>query len=218
MKKKILVIALALSLVAVTALGVTLAYFTADATKTNTFTVGNIAINLLETKWDEEGGGKKQGETVYPGEALPKNPKVVSAGTNPCIVRLKVEMPAAIGEVANPVALEGLDAINWYYLDGYYYFLRPIATPNTGYDNVKDIETTSLFTHIRISTAVKNRANISAYNVKVTAQALQAQRIFSKIANMENGISLSEIPINGSKAEIFMVQDAFNAAFPSTTP
>ncbi len=47
-KKKILVLAMTLSMVAILAMGATLAYFTADEQVTNTMVVGNIDINIDE--------------------------------------------------------------------------------------------------------------------------------------------------------------------------
>ena len=54
MKKKALSIFLVVALVAIAATG-TLAYFTADDSATNTFTVGNVAIDLEEPSWDSTG-------------------------------------------------------------------------------------------------------------------------------------------------------------------
>ncbi len=209
MKKKILAISLVVSLVAIAALGVTLAYFTADDDAVNTFTVGNIAIELQEPAWGTS--GSIDADTVYPGEALAKDPKVVSTGTNPCIVRLKVEMPTIPG-VTNPVTLENLDTANWYKDGDYYYYLKPIATPGTGYPTVPDSATTALFTQIRISTAVTNHTSETSYDVKVTAQALQAQGIFSKFKDMEDGISTTNPPVysGGTTNEIAMVIARFN--------
>lgn len=48
MKKKITAIFLCVALVAVAITGASLAYFTDTDAKTNTFTVGNVKIQLLE--------------------------------------------------------------------------------------------------------------------------------------------------------------------------
>ena len=47
-KRRILAIAMALCIVAILAVGASLAYFTDTAEKTNTFTVGNVKIELIE--------------------------------------------------------------------------------------------------------------------------------------------------------------------------
>lgn len=55
-KKTILVAAIAVMLVAALVVGGTLAYFTDTDTKTNTFTVGNVSIDLKEQQKVENGG------------------------------------------------------------------------------------------------------------------------------------------------------------------
>lgn len=53
-KRKILSLAMALSIVAIMAVGATLAYFTDSETETNTITIGNVDIELYEQKYDKE--------------------------------------------------------------------------------------------------------------------------------------------------------------------
>lgn len=67
MKKRIVTIALVVALVAIAAVG-TLAYFTDTDDATNTFTVGNVAIKLIEEERDGNGGTKAftQNKKLYP--------------------------------------------------------------------------------------------------------------------------------------------------------
>lgn len=67
MKKRIVTIALVVALVAIAAVG-TLAYFTDIDNATNTFTVGNVSIDLIEKERDGNGGTKDftQGKKLYP--------------------------------------------------------------------------------------------------------------------------------------------------------
>lgn len=62
MKKKIVSLALAVCLLAIAAVG-TLAYFTDSKSAENTFTVGNVKIDLLESNLHRENAGVKNGET-----------------------------------------------------------------------------------------------------------------------------------------------------------
>ena len=57
-KRKIVLLASALCMVAILAIGGTLAYFTDTAEKTNTFTVGGVKIDLIEQERDGNGGLK----------------------------------------------------------------------------------------------------------------------------------------------------------------
>ncbi|MDR0853452.1 MAG: M73 family metallopeptidase [Clostridiales Family XIII bacterium] len=68
-------LALALLLIAVLVIGITIAYFTDEDTVTNTFTVGNVGLGLEEPGWDPENG-----ENLYPGEVIIKDPVVTADG------------------------------------------------------------------------------------------------------------------------------------------
>ncbi len=73
-KKSILMAAIAVMLVAVLVVGGTLAYFTDTKAATNTFTVGNVKINLIEQQRKLDAAGNKttdlegfqQGQQLYP--------------------------------------------------------------------------------------------------------------------------------------------------------
>ena len=74
-KKTILVAAIAVMLVAALVVGGTLAYFTDTKSADNTFTVGNVKINLLESSLHRENAGY----VGTPGEELnPKNAELWS--------------------------------------------------------------------------------------------------------------------------------------------
>lgn len=77
MKKKTFIIALCLALVVAFAAGGAIAWLTATTgTVTNTFTVGNIDIDLTETTTDYK---------MVPGNTIAKDPKVtVKAGSEAC--------------------------------------------------------------------------------------------------------------------------------------
>lgn len=63
MKKKITAIFLCVALVAIAIVGASLAYFTDTKTATNTFTVGNVKIELLESSLHRENAGIANGAT-----------------------------------------------------------------------------------------------------------------------------------------------------------
>ena len=65
MKKKITAICLCVALLAIAIVGATLAYFTDTKSATNTFTVGNVKINLIESKFHRE-GNDNSGDTSIP--------------------------------------------------------------------------------------------------------------------------------------------------------
>ena len=58
MKKKLLALCLVVALAATAIIGGTLAYFTDHDTETNTFTVGNVKIDLIESQYHRTNAGK----------------------------------------------------------------------------------------------------------------------------------------------------------------
>ena len=65
MKKKITAIFLCVALVAIAVVGASLAYFTDTDEATNTFTVGNVKIDLIESRYHRE-GNDNSGDTSIP--------------------------------------------------------------------------------------------------------------------------------------------------------
>ena len=65
MKKKITAICLCVALLAIAIVGATLAYFTDTKSATNTFTVGNVKINLIESRY-HRAGNDNAGDTSVP--------------------------------------------------------------------------------------------------------------------------------------------------------
>ena len=64
MKKKITALCLCVALLAVAVVGVSLAYFTDTKSATNTFTVGNVKIDLIESKYHREGNDNSGDATI----------------------------------------------------------------------------------------------------------------------------------------------------------
>ena len=65
MKKKLLVLGLCVALAAIAIAGASLAYFTDTKSATNTFTVGNVKIDLIESRNHRTGSGNS-GDTSLP--------------------------------------------------------------------------------------------------------------------------------------------------------
>ena len=105
MKKKVLVAALAIALVAIM-VGGSLAYFTAGDEVTNTFTIGSVEIDLWEN-------GVEAGETMDMGQLIPvvgedptkesdnyqlKAVQVKNTGLNPAYVEVFIAVPKILDE------------------------------------------------------------------------------------------------------------------------
>ena len=65
MKKKLTALCLCVALLAVAVVGASLAYFTDTKSATNTFTVGNVKIDLIESRFHRE-GNDNSGDTSIP--------------------------------------------------------------------------------------------------------------------------------------------------------
>lgn len=125
-KKKLLVLAMTLSMVAILAIGGTLAYFTAESSANNQFWFGGVGIIVDEAVvdhitednqnfWvaDQEDMSRENRvdnntyENIYPGADLPKDPIVRNISSLDAYVRLTVTYnPAAIGFMVGSEGLE----------------------------------------------------------------------------------------------------------------
>lgn len=89
MKKKNLIITSS-ALAALVIAGGALAFFTDVQTATNTFTVGDVGIELTEPSWDPD-----VKPVVTPGQEIAKDPTVKNTGTIPAYVFMEVKVPYA---------------------------------------------------------------------------------------------------------------------------
>lgn len=193
-KRKLMLVALSLCMVAILAMGGTLAYLTDTEDATNTFTVGNVDITLTEEAWTEEGGGEDQGEDAYPGEPLPKDPTVTNVGSNPCFVRVSVtglnQFVEKYGEDAmidyRTNYVVGALGENWVlHTDGYFYYTKVLAA---------DEVTSALFDSIVVPVELTNAEHGEnlTYDVEVFAEAVQAQGAKPSFSDLEN-ITVEEL-------------------------
>lgn len=95
-RKRVILAMLACALIAVTAIGGVLAYFTDAESTVNTFTVGKISLELREPGWNPE-----EGENLIPGQTVRKDPQIFNDGVNDEYVFMTVTIPYAYVETAN---------------------------------------------------------------------------------------------------------------------
>ncbi len=199
MKKKILAISLVVSLVAVAALGVTLAYFTDTGKVDNTFTVGNIDIALTETVANDgeqaqtitEADEGFEYASIVPGDSLTKAPVVENTGDNDAYVfmKLTVSDASAIGTMlANLQDAVDDGIINFdYNSTGAWQFISNTVSGSDrviwiGYKTVlaPGASTTAPFTTINIPTGLTADdfdALEGGFSLTVEAHAIQADNI-----------------------------------------
>ena len=93
-KRKILMLAMSICMVAILAVGGTLAYFTDTDDATNTFTMGVVEIDL-EENFDEENAD------LVPGLDITKQIWVENTGSNAAYVRVHIAIPSELDD-GNP--------------------------------------------------------------------------------------------------------------------
>lgn len=117
-KKKILVLAVSVALVAILAIGGSLAYFTDTKSATNTFTVGNVKIDLIEQQTTENGLDTFQnGKLLVPGTSSDGNAQskivtVKNTGNNDAWVWVDLYVPAYLVSSEYP-SNESKNALHW---------------------------------------------------------------------------------------------------------
>lgn len=129
MKKKTFIIALCLALVVAFAAGGAIAWLT-DTTEEvkNTFTVGNIDIDLAETTTNYK---------MVPGNTIAKDPKVtVKAGSEACWLFVKIAESTNLDTFIDYTVADGWTALTG--VDGVYYRKVAATTADTPFDVLKD--------------------------------------------------------------------------------
>ena len=103
-KRKILLLAMSLCMVAILAVGGTLAYFTAEDDATNVFTMGYVDIDLKEEF--------KQNSDLVPGLDINKDVWVKNTGDNDTYVRVHIAIPANMDD-GNPDFNASKNFLHW---------------------------------------------------------------------------------------------------------
>lgn len=198
--KKIVAIVLAMVLVAVAAVGATMAYLTDTKSVTNTFTMGDVKITLDETDVKNPTGGRVTSNAydIYPGAVVTKDPIVHNVGKNGAYIRATVNVSnwmnlvsayypdfketfpndgykaalnllvGELGEGWSVVGVEGGDVFTIGQFDAKFVLK---------YDGIlaPSADTTAMFQTVTIPAGIDNANTGSFKEVKVVAQAIQAE-------------------------------------------
>ena len=103
-KRKILTLALSICMIAILAIGGSLAYLTDTDNQTNTFTVGDVKIDLWEDYTDMS--------KLVPGLVVEKEAYVDNIGSEPAYVRVHVAVPTPLAD-ANLNAFNNMLHVNF---------------------------------------------------------------------------------------------------------
>ena len=198
-KKRFVAILLCVTLVALAAIGATFAYLTDSKTVNNTFTMGNVKIILDETNVNDPTGDRVTSNAyhVYPGAVVKKDPIVHNVGENAAYIRATVNVsnwmnlcaayypdfgihfPEAgyenslellVGTLGEGWSVVGV-TIGDTFTDGAFgakFILKYDGALAAGAD------TTAMFQTVTIPAGIDNANTDSFKEVKVVAQAIQA--------------------------------------------
>lgn len=198
MKKKLLIMSVAMVLVCAFAVGMTIAYLTSTDRVVNTFTVGNVQIKLDEAEVDEYGNltgspadrVKANSYKLIPGHIYTKDPTVtVLRGSESSYIKMTVtvtksaELDAIFGTDGAILTsiFNGYDSANWIYKGNTenttantrtYEFWYKNAVPAT----TEDVALDALFDRITVPGNINNDqlATIEGMTITVNAYAIQA--------------------------------------------
>ena len=198
MKKKLLIMSVAMVLVCAFAVGMTIAYLTDHETVTNTFTVGNVQIELDEAKVDAYGepvGSPAPRVTdnsykLIPGHTYTKDPTVtVLSGSESSYIKMTVtfsksrELDAIFAPTGADLTsiFKGYDSTNWICKGNTkdttantrtyeFWYKDAVAAPDA------DVALDALFDSITVPRTITNDqlATIQGMTITVNAYAIQA--------------------------------------------
>lgn len=198
-KKRFVAILLCVTLVALAAIGATFAYLTDTKTVDNTFTMGNVAIKLDETNVNDPTGDRvtSNAYNVYPGAVVTKDPIVHNVGANAAYIRAtvnvsnwmnlvgayypdfkytfgqegyKAALNLLVGELGEGWSVVGVEAGDTFTIGQ---FDAKFILKYDGKLAAKG-DTTAMFQTVTIPAGIDNVNTDSFKEVKVVAQAIQA--------------------------------------------
>ncbi len=197
MKKKLLIMSVAMVLVCAFAVGMTIAYLTSTDSVVNTFTVGNVQIKLDEAAANPDGSLVPNADRVkanryklIPGHTYNKDPMVtVLSGSEESFIKMTVTFSnsAELDAIFDPTGADllkifnGYDSANWTYKGNTkdtkantrtyeFWYKETVAAPDG------NVPLDALFDSITVPGNINNNqlATIEGMTITVNAYAIQA--------------------------------------------
>ena len=157
-----------------------LAYLTATDSKTNTFTVGNVKIDLTEPLWDANNPDGTL-ENIVAGQKIAKDPTLTNTGDNDAYVYIMVEVPKADAVTIDGATVNDHQLFNYITKDGWElldfktdendknnYYLYAYSTALTPSSSA------TLFDEVIFANTDSNFQPEDALEIKVTGYAIQS--------------------------------------------
>lgn len=195
MKSKTKNVVMALTLAALLLVGGVFAYLTDTDNQTNTFTMGNVEIDLTEPTWDNYPDENNNdvpdiAEDIWAGKVIAKDPTITNTGDNSAYVYLMVSVPKQVVLTAqadgtpNPTPGAPIQLFN-YTVDNEHWELLKSNTSGAD-ENVylyayktalvpRATTATALFDEIEFVNVIEGQiASDVTFNIPVVAYAIQA--------------------------------------------
>lgn len=162
MRKRLSITVLAVALVALIAVGGTLAFYTSEATVTNQITTGSVHITLTEPNFSSAMNGTFALKDVTPGQTISKDPTITNDGDYDVYVRCKVESTLTDDQKA---ALLGTSiGSDWYRSGEYYYYKNKLPRGSA----------VTLFSSLTVPSGWDSAMADKSFDVSISAEAIQA--------------------------------------------
>lgn len=168
MKAKSRLLLIALAAILVTALTQpTLAFYSVIGKATNVVTSGNIELKIHE-KTADGSDFPVEGVYIIPGDIVSKQVSIENVCTHPFYLRVKLVSGSTNEALSAEDCLKmDIDAENWTYLDGFYYYNEILEPGKT---------TPPLFTQVEIVGSRVDQSHIgSTLRLTVNAYAVQSE-------------------------------------------
>lgn len=237
MKKKLTALLLVVVLVAALIAGATLSYFTDTDTVTNTFTVGDVDIDVYEHKLNADGTLDPNTEVdsnfygnIVPGVEYKKDPTIENIGPNGAYARMMVTVPNDLFQALAAKGVNSLDALFVGYDANKWAFAGNVTDDTNNaityvYNYIGNNGVLAAGTKATLFTAFKlpdtltqeDLANWDAFYIVVEGQAIQAegfdsqQEALDELGQVSNFVPV--VPeIVTSTAELSATINSLNAA------
>ncbi|MBP3453421.1 MAG: hypothetical protein J6M20_06875 [Clostridia bacterium] len=168
-KRKVLLLAAAICMIAILAAGGTLAYFVAEETAYNVITTAVLAMELREETSNGQPWPEKGVHQLVPGSTVDKIVTMANTGSVDFYVRASVNTAVASG-TGDPLPFEHItldyNTSDWTEKDGYFYYKQALLPGE---------ETSPLFTTVAFSTTMGNEYMNARLEIGINAQAVQSK-------------------------------------------
>lgn len=188
-KKNIVIV---IAIIAVMLIGSAMAYFTDKDNAVNSFTVGNISVEVQEPGWNPD-----DAKNIVPNQVIAKDPLIYNDGANPAYVFMQVKVPAASVETANDDgsrnAAAKQDLFTYTANDNWKLLKKTAAADSSTYiyayvgadGNMKSLEagakTNALFDNVKFINVIEGQLDGKNLSIDIDVMGIQSDNIDTKI-------------------------------------